>query len=195
MHFKQVISLVFLFIITSSKAQLKVSMIFIDGKEIIDNVLVKEKHLFSSTSENNYKFEKIKELKVYYNTGIEHYYPIGTKRNKKTGKISYGLGMKVYESEYLEIFHVRFHYFKIDQRFKYITKYNPKYDTFIRRKGETYAYSVGCVDGIGCKGIPERVNQFFENCPEVINQIKLQKINPRAIIELADYYNLHCGKD
>jgi len=169
-------------------------MTFNDGKEVSDEVMVREKVLFSTTSNIQYKFKNLNKLEVYNGSGIEVYHPIGTKRNKKTAKVSYGLGMKVYDSEFLEIFHARFHYFKLDKRFTYIVQYNPKYDTFIRRKGEPFAYSVGCMDGYGYEGIFERIKQFFEDCPEVIEQVKKRVINNRDIMTIADYYNAHCDR-
>jgi hypothetical protein len=169
-------------------------MTFKDGKEVSDEVMVKEKVLFSATSNAQYKFKSLNKLEVYIGSEVEVYYPIATKRNKKTAKISYGLGMKVYDSEFLEIFHASFYYFRRNQGATYIVQYNPKYDTFIRRKGEPFTYSVGCMDGYGCEGIFERIKEFFEDCPEVIEQIKKRVINNRDIITIANYYNENCGK-
>lgn len=178
-----------------SYAQLKVTITLNDGNEVIDNVRSSYRFLVSKATKEKYHFDDISEVKVIKKDSvIEYYYPLKIKYGNNSSKISNGLGMKVYDSDYLEIFHAYFPYFNLDKRLNYITNYNPRYDTFIRRKGEPYAYSVGCIDGVGCEGIFGRIEQFFEACPEVIEQIKKRIINNRDIITIADYYNKHCSK-
>lgn len=194
MKFKQILVLLFFLISFVSYSQFKVSMTFNDGKEVMDNVRPSYRLLVSTTTKKKYHFDDVSEVKVIKKDSvIEYYYPLVIKYGNKSSKISKGLGMKVYDSEYLEIFHAYFSYFNLNNRLKYITKYNPKYDTFIRRKGEPYSYSVGCIDGVGCEGIFGRISQFFEDCPEVIEQIKKRIINNRDIMTIAGYYNEHCG--
>jgi hypothetical protein len=197
MKTKQSLFLLFLLISFNSCIQFKVSMQLKNGKEINDKVKPNHQFLVSTNTKEKYHFDDVSEIKVYKNDSvIEYYYPLNIKYGNNSNKISHGLGMKVYDSEHLEIFHARFSYFKLDYVHEYIDEYiSSRVDTFIRRKGESYAYSIACIDAMGCDSILERVLLFFDDCPKVIEQIVNSNINQRDIIKIADYYNAHCGKN
>jgi hypothetical protein len=168
-----------------------------NGNEIIDKVRPNYQYLVSTKTKEKYHFDEVSKFNVYKKDSVvEYYYPLHIKNYRNADKVYYGLGMKVYESHKLEIFHARFPYFRLDYTQNYIDEYiSPRVETFIRRKGEPYAYSIACIDAMGCDTVLQRVLQFFDDCPKVIEQIVSGSIDYNDIITVADYYNEHCGKN
>jgi hypothetical protein len=133
MKTRQTFILFFLLIgFSFSYAQFKVSMTLKDGNEVVDNVRPSYRFLVSTTTKEKYHFDDVSEVKVLKKDSvIEYYYPLIIKYGNNSSKISHCLGMKVYDSEFLEIFHAYFPYFKLDKRFNWLNAtFGKKHQTF-----------------------------------------------------------------
>lgn len=183
------------FTITSlyTNAQKQATFIMKDGREISDKVFVVEDSLVSLRTEEKYSFNDINELEIIRSKKKrERFFIVDTKRFKDETRVTKGLGNRIYDSKYLEIYVASFA-FNLDYRTKFdYDRLKDGTEVFIKRKNEPFAYNVACIDGFGCKAIVERLAAFFYDCPELVTKIKKREINKMDIIKIADYYNLNC---
>jgi len=186
--------LLLLFFNLYSYSQINVIIKFKDNREITDLVKSKGKKLISLKNKNKYNYDDISEIKVINEKTItDHFYIVDTKLYSSSRKKQKGLAYKVYSKGEIELFHIRFS-LELDKNYNFPKYYNPEFETFIKRKNGRYAYNIGCIDGVGCVKIKERLKDFFNDCPNLIQMINENKINEREIIKIIDYYNESCTK-
>ena len=167
-----------------------------DGSTSTDEVISMTYGLKSIKSGKVYQYQKIDEITVNKKNESFTFYILETKlkyKSKKTPQL--GIGYKVYDSQKLELFHVNFssNFSRTLHEIKPKLTYNPNYEVFIRRKGERFAYNIGCVDGYGCDDIRVRLKDFFYDCSNFFTEIKKKGIGRREIIKISNLYNEYCN--
>ena len=66
---------------------------------------------------------------------------------------------------------------KLKNKFNFPKTKNNRYEVFIKRKNKKHTYNIGCIDGTGCIKIKKRLKDFFNDCPNLVQMIKKNKIN------------------
>jgi len=172
-------------------SQTKVTIKFKDSTVVTDVVKSKGMELQSLKTLRIYNSDSIAKVSFHHQNEIYHFYFMDTKTdgNFKTNKK--GIGYKIFTNGNIDLFYV---YFYNNIRFLKPANYRPKTEIFIKRKGEDYAYSIGCIDGLGCDWIKKRLKFFFHDCPKLIKEMRKNKIKNWETIKIVNLYNSLCAE-
>jgi|TARA_B110000902_G_scaffold251640_1_gene312136 hypothetical protein len=188
-----VIIFLLLLIITPVLSQTKVTIKFKDHTEINDLVASKGMELQSLKTLVKYNSDSIAEVFVHNQNKVSHFYFLDTKTNSNFKTSLKGIGSKVYTNGNIDVFHIVF-YSNYDIRYLEPESYISKREVYLKRKNEYYAYNIGCMDGSGCVGIKKRLKKFFHDCPELIKEMRKNKIKDWEIIKIVNLYNTLCAE-
>ena len=186
-----VIIFLLLLIITPVLSQTKVTIKFKDSTVVTDVVKSKGMELQSLKTLRTYNSDSIAKVSFHHQNKIYHFYFMDTKVGSNFKKNMKGIGYKIFTNGNIDLFYV---YFYNNIRFLKPGNYSPKTEIFIKRKDEDYAYSIGCIDGFGCDWIKKRLKKFFHDCPELIREIRKNKIKYWETIKIVNLYNTLCAE-
>ncbi|TVZ55150.1 hypothetical protein OD91_0394 [Lutibacter sp. Hel_I_33_5] len=189
---KSNIILFFIFLITSLVySQTNVAIKFKNGTEIHDLVNSDGFKITSLENKTTYNSDSISEVTVHHSKESYKFYFLNAKIDTRYKKDLKVIGTKVYSKGEIEIFAVHF-YFIGDIKYLKPLKINySKQEVYIRRKKDKFVYSIGCIDGIGCKNIKKRLKKFFYDCPKLIKGMRKNKIKDWEILKIVNlYYSL-----
>jgi hypothetical protein len=189
---KKIIILILILLNLQTYSQLKVNIKLKNNKGIRTSVKQIGEKLISLKTGKIYILNEIKEIKIFEQNLVKHFFILDVKSYKNSKRIQKGLGQKVYSNGEIELFRIRFNS-NLKREFNFPKTFNNRYEVFIKRKNEDYAYNIGCIDGVGCKKIKKRLKDFFNDCPSLIRMIKKNKINKRDIIKIIGYYKESCS--
>jgi hypothetical protein len=189
---KKIIILILILLNLQTYSQLKVNIKLKNNKGIRTTVKQIGEKLISLKTGKIYILNEIKEIKIFEQNLVKHFFILDVKSYKNSKRIQKGLGQKVYSNGEIELFRIRFNS-NLKREFNFPKTFNNRYEVFIKRKNEDYAYNIGCIDGVGCKKIKKRLKDFFNDCPSLIRMIKKNKINKRDIIKIIGYYKESCS--
>ncbi len=163
-----------------------------NGDTIAGNFKIRNSYFLDKPSGNKISYDSVRKY-IYYGYDKPYtYYMIHTKKYKEVTKISRGAGYKIYHGKKVDLFHGIFHNGLTPKRS--IKYYNPDFETYAKKKGDLYSYSIRIMDGIGLKDVKKRLFDFFYDCPELIKKIKNNEINELDTIRIVEYYENECGK-
>ena len=192
---KIIILFLFLMCLLQTFSQDKVIIEFKEGKKItyvIDSIKLP---LTSLKNFIDYNSDSIVKVSLLDNKKLNHFYFLKVKTGVNFNKKHKGVGSKIYTSGNIDVFYIYFSNNSSKSIFE-LNHYepNPKRDIFIKRKNENFAYSIGCMDGIGCLGFKQRLKKFFHDCPTLIKEIRKKRIGYMQTIKIVDLYNSLCVK-
>jgi hypothetical protein len=168
---KKIIILILILLNLQTYSQLKVNIKLKNNKGIRTTVKQIGEKLISLKTGKIYILNEIKEIKIFEQNLVKHFFILDVKSYKNSKRIQKGLGQKVYSNGEIELFRIRFNS-NLKREFNFPKTFNNRYEVFIKRKNEDYAYNIGCIDGVGCKKIKKRLKDFFNDCPSLIRMIK-----------------------
>lgn len=190
---KKITILMLLFVSVLSYSQLKVSIKFKDNTEINDSIKQVGEKLISLKTGKTYTLNTINDIKIFEGNTVKHYFILDVKLYKNSKQVQKGIGLIIYSNGEITLYRILFG-LKLKNKFNFPKTYNNRYEVFIKRKNKKYTYNIGCIDGTGCIKIKKRLKDFFNDCPNLVQMIKKNKINKREIIKIVDYYNDLCTK-
>lgn len=127
--------------------------------------------------ENDSIFFKVIDVKKYLNS---------KKSEKKLGRVDY-LGPKM---ELYNVSEVLYQGGAIGLGTD-VSSYGEKY---VKRLGDSIAYNMGFIYGVGQRGIKKRLRDYFTDCPELIQKVDSDVIAKHETREIVLFYEENCGK-
>lgn len=62
----------------------------------------------------------------------------------------------------------------------------------MKKNEDTIAYNLGYIYGVQARGILKRVEDYFTDCPQLIDLVKNNKIKKTETIKMVEFYEKNC---
>lgn len=66
-------------------------------------------------------------------------------------------------------------------------------NSYAKKNGDSYAFNIGYIYGVGQKGIKKRLKAYFRDCPKLVNAVKNGLVEKKDVKTIIRFYENNCG--
>lgn len=148
--------------------------------------------VISKKTRDKYGLKEIRSLVMFLGGDAVQYEVIRVKKYFDSSKVELKLGQVGLKGNHIELFYVS-EYIYQGGAVTPITTISSYHEKYLRKKNDRVAYNMGYLYGAAQRGIKKRVENFFNDCPELIDKIENKEIQKKETMEIALFYENNCG--
>lgn len=197
---RKISAIICLFIVSTIYSQDKTTINFNDGTSKTGEYTLRKPTFANSSSrlmavskdkKEKYTMDKFSSV-IVYKDGKELFYEvIDVKTNFDDKKTEKKLGFVAYGSPKMKVYFVA-ETIHAGGTVGMHSTYGSS-ETYVKRAKDSIAYNMGYIYGAAARGIKKRVQDYFTDCPKLIEQVENDSIDKKDIKAIIEFYEKNCG--